>query len=149
MIEINGVAHVALTVSHWELCRPFYEALLPFLGLKRVHSSENNIYYVGGRTAVGVGRCDASHATDRFEQGRVGLHHVCLRARSRDDVDAVHGFLVQKGAKIVRAPSEGPWAPGYYSILFEDPAGVRIEINHVPGKGVFEDGARFDPSGDY
>ena len=28
-------------------------------------------------------------------------------------------------------------APGYYSILFEDPDGVRLELNFVPGKGVF------------
>jgi hypothetical protein len=28
-----------------------------------------------------------------------------------------------------------PCAKGYYSVLFEDPDGIRIEINHVPGKG--------------
>ena len=33
--------------------------------------------------------------------------------------------------------------PGYYSLLFEDPSGIRLEINHVPGKGLLEpDGAR-------
>jgi hypothetical protein len=30
--------------------------------------------------------------------------------------------------------------PGYYSVLFEDPDGIRLEVNHVPGKGVFEPG---------
>jgi glyoxalase/bleomycin resistance protein/dioxygenase superfamily protein len=39
------------------------------------------------------------------------------------------------GAKIVRAPEDGPWAPGYYSVLFEDPDGIRIEANFVPGAG--------------
>ena len=34
MIEVNGMAHVILTVSDWDRCRSFYEALLPFLGLK-------------------------------------------------------------------------------------------------------------------
>ena len=24
----------------------------------------------------------------------------------------------------------------YYSVLFEDPDGIRLEINHVPGKGL-------------
>jgi len=41
--------------------------------------------------------------------------------------------------KIVRPPSEGSWAPGYYSILFEDPDGIRLEVNFVPGKGHLED----------
>ena len=35
----------------------------------------------------------------------------------------------------VHAPVDGPWAPGYYSILFEDPDGIRLEANFVPGKG--------------
>ena len=30
----------------------------------------------------------------------------------------------------------GAWAPGYYSVLFEDPDGIRLEVNHVPGKGL-------------
>ena len=40
------------------------------------------------------------------------------------------------GATIVHAPEDGPWAPGYYSVLFEDPDGIRLEVNHVPGKGL-------------
>lgn len=149
MIEINGVAHVALTVSGWDKCRPFYESLLPFLGLQPVSEGEDHIYYVGGRTAVGVGRCQDSFADQRFLQGGVGLHHLCFRCKSRDDVDKVSAFLKQHGAKIVRGPEEGPWAPGYYSVLCEDPAGVRLEFNHVPGKGVLEGGVKFDPGTDY
>jgi len=149
MIEINGVAHLYLTVSEWDRCRPFYEQLLPFLGLKRVFSGQDNIYYVGGRTAVGVGRCDPKHAGERFVQGGVGMHHVCFRARTREDIDSVHVFLLSHGANIIHPPEEGPWAPGYYSILFEDPAGIRLEINHVPGKGVMGDGINFNPAGDY
>jgi len=71
-------------------------------------------------------------------QGRVGLHHVCFRARTRDDVHAVHAFLVERGATIVHPPEEGPWAPGYFSVLFEDPDGIRLEVNHVPGKGLLD-----------
>jgi hypothetical protein len=28
----------------------------------------------------------------------------------------------------VRGPEEGTWAPGYYSVLFEDPDGIRLEM---------------------
>ena len=45
----------------------------------------------------------------------------------------------QLGAKIIRAPREDSWAPGYYSVLFEDPDGIRLEINHVPGRGLLKD----------
>ena len=135
-MEINGVAHVMLTVSNFDKCLPFYEKLLPFLGLKPVIKNDQTLYCVGGRTAVGITRGDEAHRGERFVQRRVGLHHACFRAREHADVDEAHKFLVGIGAKIVHAPEDGPWAPGYYSVLFEDPDGIRLEINHVPGKGL-------------
>ncbi len=50
---------------------------------------------------------------------------------------------------MVRAPEEGPWAPGYYSLSFRDPEGIRLEVNHVPGKGILAEGASFNPASDH
>jgi catechol 2,3-dioxygenase-like lactoylglutathione lyase family enzyme len=135
-MEINGVAHIFLTVSNFEACAAFYEPLLNFLGLKTVMKFDTMLHCVGGRTAVGISPADPQYRGERFVQQRIGLHHVCLRARERADVDAVHEFLKQRGATIVHPPEEGPWAPGYYSVLFEDPDGIRLEVNHVPGRGL-------------
>ena len=44
--------------------------------------------------------------------------------------------------------ADGPWAPGYYSVLFEDPDGIRVEVNHIPGKGHFGAGGRLGPGGE-
>ncbi len=30
---------------------------------------------------------------------------------------------------------EGDFAPGYYFFVFEDPDGIRLEVNFIPGKG--------------
>ncbi|MBI3769520.1 MAG: VOC family protein [Deltaproteobacteria bacterium] len=128
-----------LTVSDYEACLPFYERLLPFLGLRPVFKMDGYLYCVGGRTALGIMRADDRHRDERFVQTRVGLHHVCFRARERVDVDALYEFLKTIGATIVHAPEEGAWAPGYYSVLFEDPDGIRLEMNHVPGKGLLKD----------
>lgn len=136
MIEINGNAHVILTVSQFEAARAFYCELLPFLGMKKVFDGNNFVYHVGGRTALGIQRCAEEHEGERFVQNRVGLHHLCLRARSREDVDKVAEKLRAMGAFIDRGPIEGDWAPGYYFIVFEDPDGIRLEVNHVPGKGL-------------
>lgn len=135
-MEINGIAHVFLTVSSFDACAAFYEPLLNFLGMKTVMKSDGLLYCVGGRTAVGIQAGAPAHRGERFVQQRVGLHHVCFRARERADVDAVHELLRQRGATIVHPPEEGVWAPGYYSVLFEDPDGIRLEVNHVPGKGL-------------
>jgi catechol 2,3-dioxygenase-like lactoylglutathione lyase family enzyme len=137
-MEINGVAHVMLTVSDFDACLPFYERLLTFLGLTPVIRADGMLYCVGGRTAIGIVRAEDRHRAERFAQLRVGLHHLSFRARERADVDALHEFLCALGAKIVHAPEDGPWAPGYYSVLFEDPDGIRLEMNHVPGKGLLQ-----------
>ena len=97
------------------------------------------LYYVGGRTAVGIVAADPAHRGERFVQQRLGLHHLCFRARERADVDALYELLKTLDATIVHPPEEGPWAPRYYSVLFEDPDGTRLEMNHVPGKGLFAD----------
>jgi catechol 2,3-dioxygenase-like lactoylglutathione lyase family enzyme len=138
-MEINGIAHVQLTVGDFAAARVFYGKLLPFLGLTPVMDFEGFYYCVGGRTGVAVSLADDAHRGERFVQRRVGLHHVCFRARERADVDAAHAFLLEMGATIVHPPEDGPWAPGYYSLLFEDPDGIRLEINHVPGKGLLAD----------
>lgn len=139
-MEINGIAHCVLTVSDFPRCREFYGKLLPFLGLRPVFDTDQIFYCVGGRTAFGIEPCAPEYAGERFVQQRVGLHHVCFRARSAEDVDAVHRLAVELGATIVHAPEGGPWAPGYYSVLFEDPDGIRLEVNHVPGKGLLASG---------
>jgi catechol 2,3-dioxygenase-like lactoylglutathione lyase family enzyme len=139
-MEINGVAHVILTVRDLDRSRPFYEALLPLLGMTRVVNDRDYLYYVGGRTALGLRPAAPEWASEPFVQGRCGLHHVCFRARARDDVDAVHGAMSAFGAHVVHAPKESGWVPGYYSVLLEDPDGIRLEVNFVPGKGVFDSG---------
>jgi catechol 2,3-dioxygenase-like lactoylglutathione lyase family enzyme len=143
MIGINGMAHVVLTVSRFDLARSFYGKLLPELGMKLVSDSERFFYHVGARAAIGIEPCDPAFSGERFVQQRVGLHHLCLRARSREDVDRCVTLLKEMNAKIVRGPAEDTWAPGYYSVLFEDPDGIRLEVDFVPGAGLLAEGAQF------
>ncbi len=135
-MEINGVAHIQITAGDFARARDFYGKLLPFLGLKPVLDAPGFYYCIGGRTGFAVSAPEPAHEGERFVQRRVGLHHVCFRARSRADVEEAHAFVRDLGALIVHGPQEDPWAPGYYSLLFEDPDGVRLEINHVPGTGL-------------
>jgi catechol 2,3-dioxygenase-like lactoylglutathione lyase family enzyme len=146
-LEINGMAHVVLTVSQFVTARAFYGKLLPALGMQVVFDGDRFFYCVGARTAIGIEPCDPVHAGERFVQSRVGLHHLCLRARSREDVDRCAALLRELGAPIIRGPEESDWAPGYYSVLFEDPDGIRLEVNFVPGAGVLEPGTRLTPTG--
>ena len=136
MIDPNGIAHIQLTVRDVARSRAFYRMLLhETFGMTIQYDDPHSFYCIGGRTGVLISSAAEAHREQPFDQGRIGLHHFCFRLRSREDVAALHRALVAFGAKIVRAPEDGPWAPGYYSILFEDPDGIRIEANFVPGRG--------------
>ena len=115
---------------------PFYQRLLAALGMRPVIDDMSFYYCVGGKTAVAITPAPEEFRDKPFQQGSIGLHHLCFRARSREDVDAYYQLAVELSATIIRAPEDGEYAPGYYSTLFEDPDGIRIEINYVPGKGL-------------
>ena len=149
MIGINGIAHVILTVSQFDKARTFYCGLLPQFGMTKVHDGPDFCYHVGARTAIGIRKCDPEFEGDRFQQYRVGLHHLCLRARSREDVDKAASLARELGAVMVRGPEERDWAPGYYYVLFEDPDGIRLEVNFVPGAGLLKEGEGFGSGDDY
>jgi predicted lactoylglutathione lyase len=136
MAEISGIAHIQLCVRDMTVSKPFYATLLQSMGMTPVMDDQSFYYCVGGRTGVAITPAAQQHTRDRFQQGAVGLHHVCFRAKSREDVDALYNIALQLSARIIRAPQESNFAPGYYSTLFEDPDGIRLEVNFVPGKGL-------------
>ena len=152
MIDINGIAHVQLSVTDFRASRAFYHWLLhEMFGMTIQYDSARAFYRIGARTGLLITPADPALSRDGFDQRRVGLHHLCFRARSNADVEALHAAMVARGGvTIIRGPEPGGWAPGYYSILFEDPDGVRIEVNHVPGRGnldVIGEGPPLDATG--
>jgi len=148
-VSLNGVAHIQLTVNDPARCLPFWEKLCHFFEMRTLIQNENTLYCIGGRTGILVHGAPAGRNGGPFDQLRSGLHHFCLRARSAEDVDKVARFAEEIGATIVHPAEEGSqFAPGYYSVLFEDPDGIRIEVNYVPGQGHFGAGGRLGPDGE-
>jgi catechol 2,3-dioxygenase-like lactoylglutathione lyase family enzyme len=134
----NGIAHVQLTVKDMRRSAAFYRPLFELLEMMVLIDQDDYLYGIGSRTGIAISPASPERRDEPFDQRRVGLHHLCLRARSREDVDRFHALMQQLGATIVHPPQEDGFAPGYYSALVEDPDGIRIEANHVPGKGHLE-----------
>jgi catechol 2,3-dioxygenase-like lactoylglutathione lyase family enzyme len=140
--NINGMAHIQLSVSDMARSVPFYERLLHALGMTTIVNDPEFYYCVGGRTGVAICPASPEHRSRSFEQWSPGLHHFCFRTRSREDVDEIHAVALELAAKVIHPPQEDGFAPGYYSVLFEDPDGIRIEANFVPGKGHLAPGVK-------
>jgi catechol 2,3-dioxygenase-like lactoylglutathione lyase family enzyme len=149
-MNLAGIAHIQLSVTDFARSRAFYRALCEHFEMHCQYDvpdddrNRGTLYYIGGKTGLLIRPVNPEYAGDRFHQYKAGLHHLCFRARSREDIDAFHAFfegtLRALGGTLVQPPQAGGWAPGYYSILFEDPDGIRLEINHVPGKGNLAEG---------
>lgn len=148
-VAVNGIAHIQLTVTDPARCIPFWERLCHFLEMKTLVRNEHTIYCIGSRTGILVRGAPAEKLERKFDQDTAGLHHFCFRARSVADVDAIYDFLKDEpDINIVHGPEQGEhFAPGYYSLLFEDPDGLRVEFNYVPGAGHFGSGGRLGPDG--
>lgn len=148
-VEVNGIAHIQMTVNNIEACMPFWEKLLHFLEMKTLVKNDTTLYCIGSRTGILIREAPDDKKHVSFDQDTSGLHHFCFRARSREDIDAIYAFVESElDADIIHGPEDGAhFAPGYYSILFEDPDGIRVEFNHVPGKGHFGDEGRLGPDG--
>ena len=113
-VDVNGIAHIQLTVNDPGRCVPFWERLCHFLGMTTLVRNEDTVYCIGARTGILVRGAPRGEDGGPFHQDRAGLHHFCFRARSREDVDAVHRFVVDElGARIVHPPEDGSqFAPG-------------------------------------
>ena len=148
-VAVNGIAHIQLTVKDPDRGVPFWEKLCHFLEMKTLVKGDDIVYCIGSRTGIVVRGAPKETRGGAFDQERAGLHHLCFRARSREEVDTLPQFVAgELDARIVHPPEDGSqFAPGYYSVLFEDPDGIRVEVNYVPGKGHLGPGGRLGPEG--
>ena len=144
-VEVNGIEQIQMTVNDIKKSLPFWESICHFLEMKTLVKNSTTLYCIGSRTGILIREAPEEKKLAIFDQDQVGLHHFCFRAKCREDVDSI---IWPKRTAIVRSPEDGDhFAPGYYSILFEDPVGIRVEVNFVPGKGHFGGEGRLAPGG--
>ena len=148
-VEVNGIARLQMTVSNIGKSQPFWETCCHFLKMETLIKNETTLYCIGSRTGILIREAPKDKKHVLFDQDTVGLHHLCFRARSNQDIDKIYALIESElDANIIHGPEDrSQFAPGYYSILFENPDGIGVEVNYVPGKGHFGDKGRLGPDG--
>jgi glyoxylase I family protein len=138
-MKVRGaVHHIDLTVKDPLASRPFYEAVLGFMGYAISdfydHGYDFDLKLPNGYfTSVGILRARGEHAARAHDRYSTGLHHLAWNAESRDDVDALYALLLRIGATILDAPADYPrYGPGYYAVFFADPDGLKLEYVFKP-----------------
>jgi catechol 2,3-dioxygenase-like lactoylglutathione lyase family enzyme len=86
-MEINGVAHVFLTVSDLSRSRTFYARLLPFLGMQPVMDSPESFIASGAEQGWACARARRSFAARRSTSTASGfITSACAPARARTSI---------------------------------------------------------------
>ncbi len=101
-MQLNGIAHIYLTLSDFDSCLPFQEKLLGLFEMHCLVKTDALYYCVGGRTGLGIGRATARHRDTGFDAYRSELTTVASKrgaARTRT------GFTTSPQASLPRSPS--------------------------------------------
>jgi catechol 2,3-dioxygenase-like lactoylglutathione lyase family enzyme len=124
------IDHVSVGVSNLERSARFYELALAPLGLVRLVTRPATVgfgkrypeFWINLRAAM------AEVAPDS------GIH-VCLRAKSTDEIDAFHAAALDAGGRSDGVPGLRPHdRVRYYAAFVRDPDGNRIEAVTFPAE---------------
>jgi catechol 2,3-dioxygenase-like lactoylglutathione lyase family enzyme len=117
------IDHVSIAVRDLDKAAAFYDPVMRALDFARLVTRENTVGY-GKKYAefwLNVRPAMAPVPAD-------GGCHVCLRTRTREQVDAFHRAAVAGGAADDGRPGlRAEYSANYYAAFIRDPDGNRVE----------------------
>jgi catechol 2,3-dioxygenase-like lactoylglutathione lyase family enzyme len=132
----NFFHHLDLTVIDPVKSRPLYELFLGHLGFTLKSAGDDWAGFgLGDKRypCVTLLKAKGRNAARKHDRYSAGLHHLALRAKSREDVDALYRKLKKFGAAILDPPADYPdYGKGYYAVFFADPDGLKLEYAYTP-----------------
>ena len=121
---LDPAGHISLAVSNLEKSKKFYKSLFNQLGFKEIKDTA----WVT-REGFGIWIRQAKQAKQPHKHFAPGLHHLCVKAKSKNLVDEIYHQMLAKEAFIFAEPKSYPaFTPKYYATSFADPDGIKIEI---------------------
>ncbi|KAG0361516.1 hypothetical protein BG005_008106 [Podila minutissima] len=114
------------------------------LGFETLHiMDEHAMWFRYGATAIGISPGTAV----QHHKFNPGLHHLAFNLDNRAQVDEAYIKITKFYAdnegvdlgKILDAPAEYPYMPGYYAVFFTDPDGIKLELVYTPAEAYLAD----------
>jgi catechol 2,3-dioxygenase-like lactoylglutathione lyase family enzyme len=130
MPEIIGFDHVYLSVSDIATSESFYDRLVPVFGFRKSRFAlhgDAHVQYYNRHFSLVIRQARNRTPHDPYAPG---LHHLCLRVDSIDEVVATAGALREAGIDATEAALHPGYAPDYWATFFTDPDGIRLEVTN-------------------
>jgi catechol 2,3-dioxygenase-like lactoylglutathione lyase family enzyme len=136
-MRFRGLCHVELNVPNYENAIQFFDRMFGWLGYSSFSTlgiGYISTYYTAfPHSYIGIQPSRSSEHLE-YEKMCCGINHVALWAKSRHEVDSFYAdFLKPQHLVVLDPPDWCPeYSPGYYTVFFLDPYGIRWELAHVP-----------------
>jgi glyoxylase I family protein len=130
MPEIIGFDHIYITVSDMARSEAFYDRLMRVLGFRKntfAIGGDPHIQYFNRHFGYVLRPARTAAAHDAYAPG---LHHLCLRVESVQDVVDVAEQIQAAGIAATDAALHPGYASDYWSTFFSDPDGIRLEVTN-------------------
>lgn len=131
MSRVTGIDHIYLCVSDLLRAEDFYDrALRDALGFHKNRfelDAVPHVQYYCRHYGIVLRPARSAVAHDSYAPG---LHHLCLRVDSIEDVRESAEALVAAGIAASTARHYPEYAADYWATFFEDPDGLRLELTN-------------------
>lgn len=128
------ISHLELNVSDLKRSAAFYLSVLRPLGFEIADGNEEYVRISNGRDTV-LTLCPVSgaHLGRSYHRRAVGLSHFALAVDSAGMVDEMEAHLGRLGIPLLgEGKVELGYRGGYYTLAFEDPDRMMVEIVYHP-----------------
>jgi catechol 2,3-dioxygenase-like lactoylglutathione lyase family enzyme len=131
MTEVIGIDHIYIAVSDLARSEAFYDrVLLEALAFRKnrfVLGGDPHVQYFNRHFGYVLRPTRTPRRHDCYS---AGLHHLCFRVESAENVVAVAEQLRSAGIEATEAARFAEYAPDYWATFFTDPDGVRLEVTN-------------------
>jgi catechol 2,3-dioxygenase-like lactoylglutathione lyase family enzyme len=128
-LEVTALDHIYIAVADLKRSEAFYDGVMRLLDFRKGTTpiaGEPHLHYFN--RVMQYSLRPARHVEGGHDPYRPGLHHVCFRVPSREDVDQAARGLAGLGIAATPPALYPEYAPDYYATFFTDPDGIRLEI---------------------
>lgn len=132
-MEKASLYHIQLNVSS-EKSLTFYKEFFEYFDYKIIDEDEEHVCFSNGTTDFWIILTDKEYLGNKFNIKNVGVNHLAFRVDSKKKVDDfVNIFLKKRNIiPLYNSPIDFPeYNDGYYSVYFEDPDRIKLEIVYV------------------
>ncbi len=130
MPEVIGIDHIYITVSNLERSEKFYDVVMGVLGFRKNQfelSNERHVQYYNRHFGYVLRPARSNQLHNSYAPG---LHHLCLRVESEDEVKEVALRLNEQNIPASEPMYYPEYAPDYFATFFTDPDGIELEVTN-------------------